>query len=190
MDEATAKSLSWLLDRVESAERARLSQVFPQIYADIHRVAMRYLSTERASHTLTPTALVNEAFVRMRDRDADIRGQSHALALAAIAMRRILVDHARQRAAQKRGSAARQFALNGGESADCHAIEILELDDLITRLTELDPRRARVVELRFFADMSNEEIARALGVARSTVAEDWRVARAWLGAQLRGGSPR
>src|SRR5262245_40067920 len=175
MDEETAKSLSWLLDRVENAERARLSQVFPQIYDDIHRVAMRYLSSERACHTLTPTALVNEAFVRMRGRAADLRGESHALALAAIAMRRILVDHARQRAAQKRGNAARQFALNGGEASDHNAIEILELDDLITRLTELDPRRARVVELRFFADMTNEEIASALGVSRSTVIEDWGV---------------
>jgi len=187
MDPKTAQSLSWLLDTVDSAQRASLSQIFPMIYEDLRRVAHRYMEREKSDHTLQPTALVNEAFMRIRERGAAISGEGHALALAAIAMRHILVDHARKRNAKKRGGGGAGFALSGGESSDNRAVEILELDDLIARLAELDPRRARVVELRFFAGMTNEEIASAIGVARSTVVEDWSVARAWLRSQLRGG---
>jgi RNA polymerase sigma-70 factor, ECF subfamily len=183
MDPTAAKSLSWLLERVDHEERSSLTEIFPLIYEDLRQVAKRYMSGEKISHTLQPTALANEAFVRMRDRGAPICGKTHALALAAIAMRRILVDHARRREADKRG-AGRRVGLTGEEMLP-QEIEVLELDDLINRLAALDARRARVVELRFFAGMSNEEIAGALGIARSTVVEDWIIARAWLKAQLR-----
>lgn len=191
MNSATAHSLSSFLDGMEDGRRESLTQMFPVIYEDIQRVAMRYMGKERSSHTLTPTALVNEAFMRVQGRGIAVQGQAHALALAAIAMRRILVEHARKRRTEKHGGGVSHLALRDDDAARHHEFEILELDELITRLAELTPRRARVVELRFFAGLTNEEIAEALGIARSTVAEDWRIARAWLGSQLMGsgGSP-
>ena len=186
MNAATAQSVSWILESVPEPQRAGLSQIFPLIYDDLHRVARRYMADNQRSHTLQPTALVNEAFVRLRHRDVRVQGEGHARALAAIVMRSILVDHARERLTQKRGAGARQFQLSGNEIAEERDLEILDLDDLITRLADLDLRRARVVELRFFAGMSNEQIAETLGIARSTVVEDWNVAKAWLRTQLRG----
>lgn len=195
MDSATAHSLSSFFDGMEEGRRESLTQMFPVIYEDIQRVAMRYMGKERSSHTLTPTALVNEAFMRVQGRGIAVQGQAHALALAAIAMRRILVEHARKRRTEKHGGGGggagggggvSHLALRDEDAARHHEFEILELDELITRLAELSPRRARVVELRFFAGLTNEEIAEALGIARSTVAEDWRIARAWLGSQLLG----
>lgn len=183
----TAHSLSRLLESVDAAQRNSLTRIFPLIYEELRHIAKRYMGGDRADHTLQPTALVNEAFMRVRDGGARIQSEAHALAVAAIAMRCILVDHARKRTAARRGGHGRRFALHDGEAVDGRALEILELDDLITRLAELDPRRARVVELRFFAGMSNDEIATTLGVARSTVAEDWAVARAWLRMQLKSG---
>lgn len=187
MDPTAAKSLSAFLDRVEQPRRESLTELFPLIYDDLRKVAQRYMAAEKSDHTLQPTELVNEAFVRVRSGGAMINDQHHALALAAIAMRHILVDHARRRMSLKRGGGAREFALSGEEAGASREVEILELDDLIKRLGELDPRRARVVELRFFAGMTNEEIASAIGISRSTVVEDWKVASAWLRSQLRGG---
>lgn len=195
MNPASAQSVSWLLDRVDDAERASLTQIFPLIYEDLRQAAQRLMAGEKASHTLQPTALVHEAFVRIRGRGTPVQGQAHVLALAAVAMRHILIDHARQRNALKRGGAANRVMLIEGDAIDRSDVEVLELDDLITRFAELDPRRSRVVELRFFAGMSNEEIAAALGIARSTVDEDWSVARAWLRSQMaeeparHGGTP-
>lgn len=187
MDPTTAASLSRLLDAVDQRQHASLTRIFPQIYEELRRIARRYMGGDNRDHTLQPTALVNEAFMRVRDGGDRLQSEAHALAVAAIAMRCILVDYARKRSATKRGGDARRFALHGGEAVDGRELEILELDDLITRFAELDPRRARVVELRFFAGMTNEEIATTLGIARSTVAEDWSVARAWLRVQLKHG---
>jgi RNA polymerase sigma-70 factor (ECF subfamily) len=184
LDPAAAESLSWLLDQVDEAERVSLTQVFPLIYEDLRRVARRYMAQEKGSHTLQATALVHEAFVRIQEQGGHVHGQARVLALAALAMRHILVEHARRRAADKRGGGAQRISLQEEQTAGARDLEILELDELINRMAELDQRRARVVELRFFAGMSNEEIAAALGVARSTVAKDWSVARAWLRSEL------
>lgn len=198
MDANATESLSRLLEHVDGAHKERLTRIFPLIYDDLRRIARRYMSSQSSDHTLQPTALVNEAFLRIRDRQTPLQGQSHALAVAAVAMRCILVDHARARLTQKRGGAAggeggdagphREFSLRVEDepaSASQHRdVSILELDDLLKRLHELDARRARVVELRFFGGMTNDEVAAALGMARSTVAEDWSVARAWLRVQL------
>lgn len=186
MTPETSASLSRVLENVDKVERESLTRIFPLIYEDLRRIAHRYMEQQSSDHTLQPTALVNEAFMRIRDREASVSGQSHALALAAIAMRHILVDHARRSTAQKRGGGKRQLALNGSEGTGGIAVEILELNELLERLAALDPRRAKVVELRFFAGMTNAEIATALGIARSTVVEDWTVARAWLRVQLSG----
>lgn len=185
MESSTEQSIAAYLDAVDPADRATLTRIFPLIYHELRQVAGRYMRAEKSDHTLQPTALVNEAFMRVRDGGHKILSERHALALGAIAMRCILVDHARKRLASKRGGAARRVALNGAEMAADHDLEILELDDMLRRYAELDPRRARVVELRFFAGMTNEEIAGALDVARSTVAEDWSVARAWLRLQMK-----
>lgn len=184
MDEMTAQSLTWLSTRVGDEGRANLTQLFPLIYEDLRKLAHRYMDDERSGHTLQPTALVNEAFVKLSSTGRLVRGESHALALAAIAMRSILVDCARARLSLKRGGQDQRFALTGNEASGQRDIDILELNDLLTRFAQLDARRARVVELRFFAGMTNDEIADAIGVARSTIAADWVVAKAWLGSQL------
>ena len=186
MDPTTQHSLTLLMGDLATKDREDLTRVFPVIYEDLRRMAQRYMDGERTSHTLQPTALVNEVFLKMRAREEGFRGEGHALAVAAIAMRGILVDHARRRLATKRGGGDKPLLLSGNEASDDRAVEILELHELIARLSDLDPRRARVVELRFFAGLTNEQIAEALGVARSTVAADWAVARAWLRSQLSG----
>src|SRR4051812_38561681 len=116
MDTTSTSSVSWLLDHVDDAERASLTRIFPLIYEDLHEAARRMMVGEKANHTLQPTALVHEAFVRIRDRGITVRDQTHVLALAAIAMRRILVDHARQRHALKRGGAANRMMLVEGDA--------------------------------------------------------------------------
>ncbi len=191
MDPTSAESISWLLDRVDSADRTSLTRIFPMIYDDLRNVAKRDMAAERVSHTLQPTALANEAFLKIRRGESSVNSREHLLALAAIAMRRILVDHARRRDASKRGGQShpeRVELLDQESLIGTRDVEILEFDELLIQLSELDPRRARVVELRFFAGMSNDEIAAAMGIARSTVAEDWAIARAWLRAQLGDGA--
>lgn len=186
-------SVSRLLESVDAPQRESLTRLFPQIYEHLVEIARRQMAQQPAGHTLQPTALVNEAFVRIRESGTPAFSRDHALALAAVAMRCILVDHARGRLAQKRGGGAEQFSLSDADGAVPGAAEthlsILDVDDALTRLASLDERRARVVELRFFGGMTNEETASALGIARSTVAEDWSVARASLRIQL-GDTPR
>lgn len=160
------------------------AQLLPKVYDELRRAAARYLDHERANHTLQPTALVHEAYVRLANSDRQWRGSVHFLAAAAVAMRCVLVDHARARRTGKRDGGARVDLATGGGPDARRECEVLELDDLLDRLRQLDPRKARVVELRFFAGMTNDQIAEVLDVARSTVAEDWAVARAWLAAQL------
>jgi RNA polymerase sigma-70 factor (ECF subfamily) len=193
MNDDAARSLSGLLDTVDLPQRQRLSQIFPLIYDDLRRIAGRYMSRQSSDHTLQPTALVNEAFLRIRDGSVATHGTEHVLALAAIAMRCILVDHARARSTEKRGgNLPRAFALSPNDepagAADTWDVSILELNELLGRLADLHPRRARVVELRFFGGMTNDEVASTLDIARSTVAEDWAVARAWLRVQLSPGA--
>ncbi len=160
------------------------SQLLPRVYGELRAVAARYLDRERADHTLQPTALVHEAYVRLAHHDRQWRGSVHFLAAAAVAMRCVLVDHARAKRADKRNGGARVDLATGGGPDARRECEVLELDDLLARLRQLDARKARVVELRFFAGMTNDQIAEVLDVARSTVAEDWAVARAWLASQL------
>lgn len=183
MHPETSASIARLLDHVDDAQRDHLASIFPLIYEDLRRIAQRYMHGQRSSHTLQATALVNEAYLKIERHGGALVHREHALALAAVAMRNILVDHARGKATLKRNGTP-GISLQGADANDDRALEVLELDDLLQRLAALDPRRARVVELKFFAGMTNEEIATALSLARSTVAEDWAVARAWLRVQL------
>jgi RNA polymerase sigma factor (TIGR02999 family) len=181
-----AETTRLLLDAAEG-KQAAMEALLPLVYDELKAIAVRKMRDERVDHTLQPTALVNEAFLRMVDQTrVRWQGKAHFCAVAANMMRRILVDHARRRSAEKRGAGFQQVALDealapaGGDNP----VDIVALDDLLNRLTELNARHARVVELRFFGGLNVEETAHALGVSPATVKNDWRVARAWLLSQL------
>jgi RNA polymerase sigma factor (TIGR02999 family) len=182
MEDSLAGSLTGDL-----AAREDLSE---RIYDDLRKLAAARMAAERPDHTLQPTALANEAFLRMMDQEkVDLRSRAHFFALAATMMRRVLVDRARAKRAEKRGGARRVEGLDGslaeelgvvGQDAD----ELLALDEALGRLALAQPRQARVVELRFFGGLGLEETAEELGVSRETVKLDWRFARAWLNQAL------
>lgn len=164
-----------------------LSDVLPALYDELRRLASGYMHRERADHTLQTTALVHEAYLRLAQRDpAAWPSRADFCAAAAQAIRRTLVDHARTKGRAKRGGPdAHRVPLDAAilEAAGPVA-DILDLEEALTRLEGLSPRQARVVELRFFGGMTEEETALALGVSRRTVQEDWRGARAWLQREL------
>ncbi|MEM7201137.1 MAG: ECF-type sigma factor [Planctomycetota bacterium] len=158
----------------------------PQVYSELRRIASGYLGRERAEHTLEATALVHEAWIRVaRQHDAEVRNRAHFRALASQAMRRILVDHARGKQAQKRSADAERITISAvaGDQNE-PGLDVLELDDALHKLERVSARQAKVVELRFFGGMSIDETAQALDVAPRTVDGDWRVARAWLSREL------
>ena len=165
-----------------AGNREALDQLLPQVYEELHRLAVARLRLERPDHTLQPTALVHEAYLRLIDqRQADWRNRAQFFGLAAAMMRRILVNHARDRAAQKRGGAAERVSLSAAvEWVGEQELDLLGLDDALARLTSLDPRKGQIVDLKFFAGLNTEEIAEVLQVSASTVERDWRFARAWL----------
>jgi RNA polymerase sigma factor (TIGR02999 family) len=168
---------------------AAAARLFPLIYEQLRELAERQLRRERKGHTLQPTALIHEAFLKLRDqRDAQLESRSHLLAIAALAMRRILVDHAAGRASQKRGGGLSRRDVDtvpeiaAPEQGD--AVDILALDEALKKLAMLDERKAKVVELRWFAGLSVEETAEVTGASQATVKRDWEFARAWLLREL------
>jgi RNA polymerase sigma factor (TIGR02999 family) len=183
-----AGDVTGLLVEWSNGDEAALEKLTPLVYDELHRLAARYLSHERAGHTLQATALVHEAFIRLVDqRRVQWRNTLHFVALAAQMMRRILVDHARSRGFAKRGGGARKLSLDeAGEIGAEQVPDLLEVDVALDRLAELDPELARVVELRFFGGLKNEEIAEVLGVSVPTVVRRWRLAKAWLYRHLGG----
>jgi RNA polymerase sigma factor (TIGR02999 family) len=170
--------------------RAELDSLVPLVYDELRRLARSYLRRERADHTLQPTALVHEAFERLVDqRQVEWEGRSHFLAIAAIAMRRLLLQHAEKRHAIKRGGGKQTLTLDdtaaallGGGEIDLG--ELLDLNACLQRLAELEPRHAELVELRVFAGMTMAECASHLGTSLRTAERDWRVASAWLRREL------
>jgi RNA polymerase sigma factor (TIGR02999 family) len=156
--------------------------MLPIVYAELRRLAASYLRRERAGHTLQPTALVHEAYVRLIDqRQVDWSNRAQFMGLAAVMMRRILVNHARDRAAEKRGGGAEHVPLTlAGEGIGAVKVDVLELHDALTRLNESDPRKGQIVELKFFGGLTTDEIADTLSVSTATVERDWKFARAWL----------
>ena len=169
-------------------------QLVPLVYAELRRQAQRALRREGAGHTLQPTALVHEAWLRLDDQHgARWESRTQFFAVAAQMMRRVLVDRARRRHAAKRGGGARHLTLADADAAGVAAdaeheggVDVLALDEALTRLAALDPERARLVELRYFAGMSIPEAAAALGVSPATVGRQWAVARLWLRRELGG----
>lgn len=187
---STSPSVTELLARAADGDQGALDRALPFVYEELHRLARRQLRRESAGHTLGTTALVHEAYLRLVDqRQAEWQSRAHFLALAATAMRRILLDHARRRGAVRRGAAGRPVPLDAPEamhalSLDARADVLLELDEALVRLSALDARQARVVECRFFGGLTEEETAAALGVSVRTAKRDWQKARAWLHGAL------
>jgi RNA polymerase sigma-70 factor (ECF subfamily) len=168
--------------------------VFALVYDELRRLAASALRHERSDHTLQPTALVHEAYLRLAEQPtARWKDRNHFMAVAARAMRRILVDHARKHGAVKRGSGAVKHSLDDHERvADFtgDTVDLVALDDALARLANLDPRQARIVELRFFGGLSVEETAAIVGSSARTVKRDWQLARAWLKREIARRSPQ
>jgi len=181
-DEVTNLLRSWGKGGDDAADR-----LLAAIYDDLHAQAARAMRREGGEHTLQATALVHEAYLRLVDqRHVDWKNRAHFFAIAAQAMRRVLVDHARARLAEKRGGAMEKVTLSDAVagSPDDNAVDVLALHDALERLAALDPDQARVVELRYFGGMNIDETADTLGVSAATVKREWAVARAWLKREL------
>jgi RNA polymerase sigma-70 factor, ECF subfamily len=177
-----------LLEDWSGGDAAALDKLVPLVEPELHRLAQRYMCHERPGHTLQATALVNEAYLRLVDRThPHWRNRAHFFAAAAQLMRRIMVDHARQRSALKRGADGRKVTLN--ETAlltQERAAELLALDEALEKLGAVDARQCQVVEMRYFGGLTIEEVAEVLKVRPRTVVRDWTLAKAWLYAALSG----
>jgi RNA polymerase sigma-70 factor, ECF subfamily len=177
-----------LLHAWRSGDEAALERLTPIVYQDLRRLARRYMAGERAGHTLQTSALINEAYVRLLEcREIEWQDRVHFLAVCAQLMRRILVDHARRRNAKRGGNVphlALEEALELGPSS--RARDLAALDDALNALAEFDPRKAKVVELRFFGGLTTEETAEALGISPGTILRDWNTAKAWLYREMSG----
>jgi RNA polymerase sigma factor (TIGR02999 family) len=182
VENSSSAEITRLLRAWEGGDRAALDRLTPLVYAELHRIARRQMAGENAGISLQPTALVNEAFVRLvGGAEVHWHDRAHFFAVSATMMRRILVDAARARGAEKRGGGAPKVDLN--ESIDGAAdrdSELIALDEALESLAKFDARKAQVVELRFFGGLSVEESAKVLGVSEQTVMRDWKLARAWL----------
>jgi RNA polymerase sigma factor (TIGR02999 family) len=184
----SARAVTILLRAWGSGDKQALDRLTPLVYRELHQIAGRLMANQRPNHTLQATALVNEAYVRLVDaREVSWQDRAHFFALCARAMRQILIDHARTRASEKRGGGQVSIQLDEAlAAAPSPAANLLELDEALKRLTEIDPRKSQVVELRFFGGLSLEETAEALKVSTKTVQRDWDLARAWLYGELSG----
>lgn len=176
-----------LLARVREGDRAAESHLFDLLYQDLRRLASALLKTERRNHTLQPTALVNEAYLRLFGNLAQpIRDRHHFIAVASQVMRRLLVDHARGKRARKRGLGVTPETLTELVAYDPRSPEqLILIDEMLTRLAEWDARQCRVIELRFFGGLTEREIADVLGVSERTVKRDYRFGQAWLAGEFR-----
>ncbi len=181
-NEVTQLLLDW-----SAGDEQALKRLIPIVVEDLRRRAAGYLRRERRGHTLQPTALVNEVYLRLVDQKrVQWRNRAHFFGVAAQLMRRILVDHARAHQAEKRGGWIEKVALD--EAVDAlveRDIDVIALDEALARLSGLHQRKGRVVELRFFAGLTLDETAEVLGVTRATISRDWRGAKAWLARELR-----
>jgi RNA polymerase sigma-70 factor (ECF subfamily) len=168
-------------------DQAALERLMPLVYSELRRLASNYLRRERVEHTLQPTALVNEAYLKLVDqRDAKWQNRAHFFGISAQLMRRILVDHARQHQALKRGGSGQQrISITSAEKvAKQSEVDLLALNEALDELGKMDAQQSRIVELKFFGGLSIEEIAEVLGIGHATVERDWKLARAWLRRQL------
>jgi RNA polymerase sigma factor (TIGR02999 family) len=175
-----------LLQAWGAGDPAALDALVPTVYAELRRIAARAMRRESAGHTLQPTALVGEAYLRLVDQSsADWRGRTHFFAVAAVAMRHIIIDQVRHRNRAKRGGDLRAVTLDDAVApASDPDVDVFALYEALERLAALDPRQASIVEMRFFGGLSVEEVAEVLGVSKRTVEGEWSHARAWLRVEL------
>jgi RNA polymerase sigma-70 factor, ECF subfamily len=185
MDSQPSPGITQLLQLTNQGDAAAATQLLDVVYTELHRLAARYMSGERVDHTLQTTGLVHEAYLRLFGSDAPVamHDSGHFFAVAATQMRRILVDHARQRSAQKRKGISipidEAYHISSGRDED-----LIELDDALRELSEVDPEASQVVELRFFGGYTDKETAEILGKNIAKVRRDWEFARSWLHARL------
>lgn len=186
MSEPARHDVTGLLDDWSHGSREALDALMPLVYAELHAVARRQLGRERPGHTLQPSALVNEAYLRLvGEREMKCRNRAHFVAVAAQLMRFILVDHCRRKRYPKRGGGAPRITLDDKlVAAPERGEELMALDEALTKLAALDERKSRIAELRYFGGLSVEETAQALSVSVATVMRDWRLTKAWLQREL------
>ena len=185
MGEAESHRVTALLVAWSKGDEHALEALTPLVYDELRRLARSYMRQERSGHTLQSTALVHEAFLRLIDQRVQWNSRAHFFGIAAQMMRRILVDHAKAQSTAKRGAGALRIELDEGlATAPSRDVDLLALDEALERLTKLDPQRSRIVELRFFGGLSNEESAEVLGVSPATIQRQWAGARAWLFHEL------
>lgn len=183
MNQHSPLAVTRLLGRMAAGDATAADELLPQVYDQLRALADGLMRDQGAQHTLQPTALVNEAWIRLTGGSYESR--EHFAAVAARAMRSVLVDHARRRRADKRGGGSARIALDDmADLFESRGPDLLELDDALERLTKVDPELSRLVELRFFAGLSIEDTARTMGSSTASVTRAWRVARLWLAREL------
>ena len=190
MEAGSPGEVTVLLGQLKLGRKEALPELLPLVYRELRRLAGHYLRDERIGHTLQPTALVHEAYLRLVDQNrADWQNRAQFMGVAAQLMRRILVDYARERAAAKRGGGAVRIDEEGFDlgATPQQSEEVLAVDEALARLNELDPQQAQIVEMRYFGGLSVEEAAEALGISPRTIKRDWAMAKAWLRSELSEG---
>ena len=182
----TTKDVTILLNQINNGDSSAPEQLLPLVYDELRKLASGYLKNERPDHTLQATALVHEAYIRLVDwENVSWENRSHFFAVSAQVMRHILVDHARQKKAEIHGGNLQKLALDEAISfSSSREVDLVDLDDALKELEKLDERQSKIVELRFFAGLTIEETAHALGVSTMTVSRDWNFAKAWLFRRL------
>lgn len=181
-----SEQITTLLNQLENSDRNQAEIIYPLIYDHLREVAHGQLRQERRGHTLQTTALVHEAYIKLVDQDqASFHNRSHFLAIAALAMRRILISYARKRNAEKRGGKETPVTfLDGMAAREAHTEELLDLDEALSKLEKMNKRQAEVVQYRFFGGLTYKEIAKVMEDTEHSVRYDWRVARAWLKREM------
>ncbi len=181
--EENSQQITQLLKQWSDGDAEVLDDLMPLVYVELRRQASGYLRRERSNHTLQPTALINEVYLKLIDqRDVKWQNRAHFFAIAAQAMRRILVDYARERKREKRGGAAENLPLDEALTivSQEKSVDLVALDEALDKLAQFDERQAKVVELRYFSGLSIDETAEVLGVSNVTIRRDWNMAKAWL----------
>jgi len=189
--DASDANITLLLERWRSGQQEALAELMPLVYQRLHHLAAGLMRSERVGHTLSPTAVVHEAYVRLNGADIAWQDRGHFLAIASREMRRVLVDHARARKREKRGGDLQRVSLSGAEEADAMELDLagmLAIESALDKLNELDPRKTQVVDLILFGGLSIPETAEALGLSMATVNRDWKFARGFLQHELKSNS--
>lgn len=186
MSSLPPQKVTQLLLEWRGGDQRALDQLMPLVYDELRRLAGHYMRSERPEHTLQPTALVNEAYLRLVDMQVSWQDRAHFFAVAARLMRRLLVDHARANQRLKRKGEGPKVPLDDAlEVSSASASEVVALDEALTRLAEFDSRKSDIVELHFFGGLTNDDVAEALGISRATVQRELRLAKAWLNHELK-----